>query len=127
MVTWQVVSGLGQAHTFRGGSSYPAPFRYFVNVIEVFMLDFFAFFHAECVARTTYAHKLMASLLTVVLIGVVAVLVAAVRQCMAGADMLRSSSVKGYLVLIYIVLPTMSSMAFSAFNVDRVSEQEHNT
>ena len=37
MVTWQIVSGLGQAHSFRGGSSYPFPFNYFVNVIEVFI------------------------------------------------------------------------------------------
>ena len=32
---------------------------------------------------------------------------------------------KGYILLIYTVLPTMSSMAFSAFNVDRVSGEQH--
>ena len=59
MVTWQIVSGLRQAHTFRGGSDYPYPFNQFVNVIEVFLMDFFTFFHTECVQSTTYADKLM--------------------------------------------------------------------
>ena len=127
MVTWQIVSGLGQAHTFRGGSSYPAPFKYFVNVIEFFMLDFFAFFHAECVVHTTYAHKLMVSLVTVVSMGVVAVLAGAAQKCMGGDDIFHSTSVKGYIVLIYIVLPIMSSMAFSAFNCDQVSESGGST
>ena len=31
--TWQIVSGLGSAHTFRGGSNYPNPFTYFVNML----------------------------------------------------------------------------------------------
>ena len=122
MVTWQIVSGLGQAHVFRGGSSYPAPFSYFVNLIEVVMLDVFTFFHAECVARTTYADKLMVALLTVVLLGVVSVVIGAIFVYMWGGTVLRSSSVKAYIVLIYIVLPTMSSMAFSAFNCDDVSK-----
>ena len=59
MVTWQIVSGLSQAHSFRGGSSYPAPFRYFVNVLEVFMFDVFVMFHTECIAKTNYAHKVL--------------------------------------------------------------------
>ena len=53
MVTWQIVSGLRQAHSFRGGSEYPYPFNQFVNVIEFVIFDFFTFFHTECVARTT--------------------------------------------------------------------------
>jgi hypothetical protein len=121
-VTWQILSGLGQAHAFRGGSSYPAPFSYFVNIIEVFMLDIFTFFHAECVAATTYADKLMVALLTVVALGVVSVVIGAIFVYMWGGTVLRSSSVKTYIVVIYIVLPTMSSMAFSAFNCDEVRE-----
>ena len=123
MVTWQIVTGLGQAHSFRGGSSYPAPFSYFVNMIEVFMLDVFVIFHTECVARTTYVDKLMVALLTVVLLGVAAVVIGAILVYVeGGGTVLRSSSVKAYIVLIYIVLPTMSSMAFSAFNCDQVKE-----
>ena len=52
MVTWQIVSGLGQAHKFRGGGEYPYPFNYFVNVIEFVMFDFFAFFNTSL--RTQY-------------------------------------------------------------------------
>ena len=120
MVTWQIVSGLGEAHSFRGGSEYPFPFNYFVNVIEVFMLDFFTFFHTECVARTTYADKLLVSLITLIALGALAVLYGAMYTRIYGGAVLESSSVKGYILLIYIVLPTMSSMAFSAFNMDRV-------
>ena len=125
MVTWQIVSGLRQAHSFRGGSDYPYPFNQFVNVIEVVMFDFFTFFHAECVARTTYADKLMMSLLTLLSIGALAVIFGAIYTSIYGGTVLRSSSVKGYILLIYTVLPTMSSMALSAFNVDRVSEGQH--
>ena len=92
-------------------------------MIEVFMLDVFVIFHAECVSRTTYADKLMVALLTVVLLGVAAVVIGAILVYMEGeGTVLRSSSVKTYIVLIYIVLPTMSSMAFSAFNCDHVSK-----
>ena len=127
MVTWQIVSGLRQAHSFRGGSEYPYPFNQFVNVIEFVMFDFFTFFHTECVARTTYADKLMMSLLTLVSLGVLAVGYGAVYTYIYGGTTIRSSSVKGYILLIYTVLPTMSSMAFSAFNVDRVSERHTRT
>ena len=123
MVTWQIVSGLGQAHSFRGGSSYPFPFNYFVNVIEVFMLDFFAFFNTDCVRSITYAEKLAVAFLTVVSLGVVSVGIGACTSTEDGG-ILRSSFVKGYIVLIYVVLPVMSSMAFSAFNCDEVSQSE---
>ena len=83
----------------------------------------FTFFRAECVAPTDYADKLLVSFLTLVVLGVLSVLYGVTYTRMYGGDVIRSSSVKGYLVLIYIVLPTMSSMAFSAFNVDRVSQK----
>ena len=87
------------------------------------MLDVFVIFHTECVARTTYADKLMVALVTVVLLGVAAVVIGAILVYVEGrGTVLRSSSVKAYIVLIYIVLPTMSSMAFSAFNCDQVNE-----
>ena len=121
MITWQIVSGLGEAHSFRGGSEYPFPFNYFVNVIEVFMLDFFTFFHTECVARTTFADKLSVSLIMLIALGALAVLYGAIFTRIYGGTIMRSSSVKGYVLLIYIVLPTVSTTAFSAFNVDRVS------
>ena len=121
MVTWQIVSGLRQAHSFRGGGNYPYPFNHFVNVIEFVMFDFFTFFHTECVAHTDYIDKLMASLVTVISLGVLATAIGAVCVLKWGGTVLHSSSVKAYIVLIYVVLPTMSSMAFSAFNVDRVS------
>ena len=121
MVTWQIVSGFRQAHTFRGGSEYPYPFNHFVSTIEFFMFDFFTFFHTECVQRTNYADKLMVSLLTMVTLGLVAVIIGQINVIMFdGAEVLRSPSVKGYILLINTVLPIMSSMAFSAFNVDRV-------
>ena len=122
MVTWQIVSGLREAHSFRGGSSYPYPFNDFVNVIEVFMFDFFTFFHAECVAQTTYASRLAATLTTMVSIGVLAFAYGAIYTYMYGGTVLRSSSVKGYILLIYVVLPMMSSTAFSAFNCDEVRD-----
>ena len=122
MVTWQIVSGLRQAHSFRGGSDYPYPFNHFVNVIDFFMLDFFTFFHTECVSPTTYADKLMVSLVTILTLFFIAVIIGQISVIMFdGAEVLRSPSVKGYILLINTVLPTMSSMAFSAFNVDRVS------
>ena len=125
MVTWQIVSGLRQAHSFRGGSDYPYPFNHFVNVIEVLMFDFFTFFHTECVAHTTYADKLMVSLLTLVIVGFICVLIGQISAIMSdNRSVLRSSSVKGYILLIYTVLPTMSSMALSAFNADKVSAKE---
>ena len=124
MVTWQIVSGLRQAHSFRGGSDYPYPFNQFVNVIEVFVFDFFTFFHTECVARTTYDEKLMVSLLTMAAFGLIAVIIAKLSVLMFdGTGVLRSPSMKGYILLIYTVLPMMSPMAFSAFNVDRVSDR----
>ena len=122
MVTWQIVSGLVQAHSFRGGSSYPFPFSYFVNIIEVFMLDLFVIFHTECIARTTYAYKLAVALLTVVSIGLLVVVIGAVSTRMWGGTILRSAGFKNYIVLVYVVLPTMSSMALSAFNCDRVKK-----
>ena len=125
MVTWQIVSGLRQAHSFRGGGDYPYPFNLFANVIEFVMFDFFTFFHTECVNPTNYADKLMISLLTVLSLGVLAVGYGAVYTYIYGGAIMRSSGVKGYLLLIYTVLPTMSSMAFSAFNVDRVSEEQY--
>ena len=128
MVTWQIVSGLRQAHSFRGGGNYPYPFNHFVNVIEVVMFDFFTFFHTECVSPTTYDEKLMVSLITMAAFGLVAVIIAKISVLMFdGTGVLQSPSMKGYILLIYTVLPTMSSMAFSAFNVDRVREEEHPT
>lgn len=124
MVTWQIVSGLGQAHSFRGGSSYPFPFNYFVNIIEVFMLDFFAFFNTDCVRSITYAEKLAVAFLTVVSLGVVSVGIGACTSMEEDGGILRSSFFKGYIVLIYVMLPVMSSMAFSAFNCDEVSQIE---
>jgi hypothetical protein len=121
-VTWQIVSGLGQAQSFRGGSSYPSPFNYFVNAIEIFMLDFFVFFHTECVERTNYSTKLALTLLTVVALGVLATLIGAGCKCMWGGAIVRSTSFKAFIVLIYMVLPMVSSMAVSAFSCDEVGE-----
>ena len=118
------MSGLGQAHAFRGGSSYPAPFSYFVNIIEVFMFDFFTFFHTECVARAAYTDKLMVALMTILSIGVIAVASGAFCAHMWGGTILRSSGVKNYILLVYLVLPIMSSMAVSAFNCDEVSQPQ---
>ena len=120
MVTWQIVSGLGQAHSFRGGNSYPQPFKYFVNVIDFFMFDFFTFFHTECISPTTYVDKLAVALLTVVSLGVVVVGISAVTTRVWGGTILRSSGVKNFILLVYIVLPMMSSLAFSAFSCDEV-------
>ena len=120
MVTWQIVAGLANA-VIR--VSYPYPFTYFANAVEVFMLNFFTFFHTECLARTTYADKLMVALTTVLSLGAIAVAVGAFATRMWGGTILRSWSFKSYLVLIYDVLPMMSSMAFSAFSCDQVSEQ----
>ena len=125
MVTWQIVSGLGQAQSFRGGASYPYPFSYFVNAIEVFMLDFFSFLHSECVARTTYDEKLMVSLLTVVTLGLIAVSIGQAGALIWGGSVIRSSSVKSYIGLMVFALPGMTSMAFRAFSVDRVSKYHH--
>ena len=121
MVTYQIISGLNDAHVFRGGQDYPEPFNYFVNVIDVFSLDAFTIFRTECMARTDYADKLMVSLLTLSVLGALALSYGAVFTRIYGGDILQSSSVKGFLLLIYIVLPTMSSLAFSAFNCDDVS------
>ena len=120
MVTWQIVAGLANAVI---KVSYPYPFTYFANAVEVFMLNFFTFFHTECLARTTYADKLVVALTTVLSLGAIAVAVGAFATRMWGGTILRSWSFKSYLVLIYDVLPMMSSMAFSAFKCDEVSEQ----
>ena len=120
MVTWQIVAGLGQAHEFRGGSHYPYPFSHFENVIEVFLMDFFTFFHTDCVEPTTYVDRLRLSLLTIASFGVLAIGCAAIYTRIFGGTIIRSSGVKGYILLIYTVLPTMSSMAFSAFSFDEV-------
>ena len=127
VVTWQIVAGLAGAVSFRSGLAYPAPFRDFASAIEVFLMDVFTFFHSECVARTTYADKLMVSLLTLVVLGLIALFIGYARKMIWGGTVLRSWSVESYIVLIYDVLPVMSSMAFSAFNVDRVSEEPHHT
>jgi len=120
MVTWQIVVGLGQAQSFRGGSAYPFPFNYFVNVMEFFMLDLFTFFHTECVQQANYTYKLAMTFVVVLSLGVLAVVVGAVCVSCWGGSILRSSSVKNYILLIYLVLPMMSSMAFSAFSCDKV-------
>ena len=52
---------------------------------------------------------------------VLATAIGAVCTQMWGGTVPRSSSVKAYIVLIYVVLPTMSSMAFSAFECKEVS------
>ena len=54
---------------------------------------FFTFFHTECVARTTYADKLMMSLLTLVSLGVLAAGYGAVYTYIYGGTTMRSSSV----------------------------------
>ena len=89
------------------------------------MLDFFTFVHSECVARTTYADKLMVSLLTVVVVGLIAVIIGQARAVIWGGTVLRSPSVQAYIGLMVFALPGMSYMAFSAFNVDRVSYKQH--
>ena len=88
------------------------------------MLDFFTFFHAECITRTTYVDKLMVALMTILALGVVAVAVGVFCKRMWGGTILRSSGVKNYILLVYLVLPMMSSMAFSAFNCDEVSYEK---
>ena len=104
VVTWQIVAGLA-------------------NAVKVFMPNFCPFVHPECLARTTYADKLVVALPTVLTLGAIAVAVGAFATRMWGGTILRSWSFKSYLVLIYDVLPMMSSMAFSAFKCDEVSEQ----
>ena len=84
----------------------------YVVVVALLVVDLFVIFPSECVARTTYAGKLVVTLLTVVSLGVVAVAVGGVCVSMWGGTVLRSPSVKAYIVLIYIVLPTMTSMTY---------------
>jgi hypothetical protein len=83
-----------------------------VKFIEVFTLDLFSFLNAECVESMSYAEKLAISLVTIVSLGVLAIIVGAVWS----DTILHSSSVKNFILLIYLVLPVMSSMAVSALS-----------
>ena len=126
-MTWQIVSGLGSAAAFSSdGLSYPTPFNQFVLSIEVFMLDLFTFFHAECVASTNYSQKLALALITVVALGVIAVVSGKVEIRIRGREAARSQLllspfIKYYVVLIYMILPMMSSMAVRVFHCKEVS------
>ena len=65
--------------------------------------------------------QLAVSLGVVMSFGVLAVAIGAATTAFWGGTVARSSSVKNYIVLIYLVLPMMSTMAFSAFSCDTVS------
>ena len=60
------------------------------------------------------------ALLTVLGLGALSFAIGAVTTRKWGGTVKRSETVKAYIVLIYMILPMMSSMAISAYNCDEV-------
>ena len=100
---------------------YPFPFNLFVQAIEVFALNLFGVFHAECVGRANYNEQLVIAFMTLVALGVLAVaLGAAMKRWSGSGTVVNSSPVTAWIYLIYLILPSMSTMAISAFDCDEV-------
>ena len=59
-VTYQIIVELSAVHQFAGGYGYPAPFRQFIDVIELICsLDIFEVLHLDCIVRESdYTYKL---------------------------------------------------------------------
>ena len=91
-------------------------------MIEPLSLDLFLFFHTECVQRTTYTDQLAFALALLVTLGVLSAAIGTVAKAVWGGSILNSPPVKAFIIIVYFVLPMMSTMAFSAFSCDDVSQ-----
>ena len=93
----------------------------FAQLIELFSLNLFAFFHTECVQPANYNLQLSMAFTSLVALGALSVVVGEfMKRCLGGTTVVNSVPVKAFIVLISVVLPMMSTMALSAFNCDQV-------
>ena len=101
------MSNLAKAHTFSGGAEYPSPYKQVAKLYDAFSLDVFRLLALDCVSPMSFETELLWATLCPValLVGVGLFRVACV--VVRGGQLLQGYAVKGVLIFVYIVLPTM--------------------
>ena len=79
------------------------------------LLDVHAILHADCIEHSDFEDKLKLTTLVPVGIAAAVLCVQAVRAAMWKADMTKGYALQGVLMLLFYLLPTTSTVIFSAF------------
>ena len=121
IITYQIIGGLGSVFEFSGGGEYPQPFQDIIGSLDMLNLNIFQILHLECSVESDHYDRLRWS--TLIPVGIVSA-VAAVRGIQVacwGASWLGNGGafdglgVKGALILIFFILPMVSTMICSSF------------
>ena len=102
---------------FRGSHGYPSPFKEVMNsVAGIFTVDVVGVLHIDCLGRTSFLHKLLAS--TLVPLGVF-ILEAAYhlgRITFVGGAFLDGKAFGNFIIFLYFTIPTSCMDIFSSFS-----------
>ena len=63
-VTYQIIVNLASSFKFQGSHGYPSPFKEIMDALSgIFTIDFVGVLHVDCLGRTDFEDKLLASTL----------------------------------------------------------------
>ena len=116
-VTYQIIVSMASGFEFRGSYGYPSPFKEVMNALSgIFTFDVVGVLHVDCLGRTDFEHKLLAS--TLVPLGVF--LLDAGYQlgrmmCFGGA-FLDGKAFSNFIIFLYFTIPTTCMVIFSSFS-----------
>ena len=125
-ITWQIIVNLQEVHEAKGGASYPDFFRNITAAIEKLVsLNFIEIIQFDCLVRgSNYSHKLFASTIIPLAVGVLVLLYELVKWGCCGAKLFRGTLFKWVIIVIYFLLPVITIIISRSFDCTSFDDGE---
>ena len=108
---------MASSFKFRGSYGYPSPFKEVMNALSgIFTIDIVGVLHVDCLERTDFADKLLASTLLPIGLFLLEAMYHLGRITFVGGAFLNGQAFRWYIIFLYFVIPTTCMVIFSSFS-----------
>jgi len=102
---------------FRGSYGYPSPFKEVMNSLSgIFTMDVVGVLHVDCLGRTNFQHKLLASTLVPIGVFLLDAGYQLGRMAYVGGAFLDGKAFRWFIMFLYFTIPTSCMVIFSSFS-----------
>ena len=116
-VTYQIIVNLASSFKFQGSHGYPSPFKEIMDALSgIFTIDFVGVLHVDCLGRTDFEDKLLASTLVPIGLFLLEAAYHLGRSTFVGGKFLNGTAFGNFIILLYFVIPTSCVDIFSSFS-----------
>ena len=108
---------MASSFKFRGSYGYPSPFKEVMNALSgVFTIDIVGVLHVDCLGRTNFLDKLLASTLVPIGLFLLEATYHLGRITFFGGKFLNGKAFSNFIILLYFIIPTACTVIFSSFS-----------